>query len=196
MLFLFDVLGASLSLFGAYFYVKQNPIAWPISAMAMPFDIYLYMHKGLMADTLLQIGYFLSTIYGWYQWCYGGELRSALPISSISGRHALMLSLAGTVAYIIGLKIIYHYTTFNIAVFDMLAAVLSVIGQWLMCRKIFQAWLVFIIVDVVYIGLYLIKDVPFHGVMMMVYLIMALIGLSEWRASWKDTCHAKLSLAV
>lgn len=188
MVLLFDIVGATLSLCGAYFYVKQNPIAWPLSAMAMPFDIYLYIHKGLIADTILQIGYFLSTIYGWYQWCYGGQSKTTLSVSSITREHSFILWLIGSVAYLIGLKIISHYTVFNIAVFDMLAAVLSLIGQWLMCRKIIQTWFVLILVDLIYISLYTIKGVPFHALMTGVYLAMAIMGWRAWREG-KDDSH-------
>lgn len=185
MTLLLDILGASLSLIGAYFYVKENPLAWPISALAMPFDIYLYLSKGLIADTMLQASYFLSTVYGWYHWCYGGEKKTHLKISFITRRHVINLTLLGSMSYVLVLSFVFRFTSLKIAVFDTLACVLSVIGQWLMCRKVLQTWILLILVDIIYISLYLVKGVPFHAVMMMVYLVMAMIGWFEWQAHFK-----------
>lgn len=181
-----DIIGACLSVLGAYLFVKENPLAWPISILSMPFDIYLYISKGLYADTLLQLSYLLSAIYGWYHWCYGGGKQQSLEISTITNAHALALLLLGALSYCLLISLLTRYTVMSIAVFDAMAAVLSIIGQWLMCRKIIQTWCCFMLVDVIYISLYFIKQVPFHGAMMIVYFCMALLGFREWRRHFKE----------
>lgn len=178
-----DFLGAFFSILCLYFYVKENPLAWPISAVAIPFDIVLYAKKGIYADMSLQIAYFISTLYGWYQWCFGGKDHKGIAISVVP-RKTFMMYLAATSIGSIGLySILRHYIPADIAALDALTTVMSLLAQWLLCRKHIETWLVWMSVDVFYFYLYYVKGLPFHCWMVLIYFLFAFVGYANWRRS-------------
>lgn len=177
----YDFFGALLSVSAAFFYVIEKPIAWPLSAMALPVDICLYASKGLYGDMCLQMGYLCSTMYGWYQWRYGGEKHDGLKVSTLSLVHALSLTLICILGFLLSFFLLKKTEPQTIAFFDAITVVLSLCAQWLLCRKLIQTWLVWFAVDLLYIELYYIKGLYFHSAMTLVYFCLAVSGYWLWR---------------
>lgn len=177
----YDFVGALLSVSAAFFYVIEKPIAWPLSAIALPVDIYLYASKALYGDMCLQLGYLCSTLYGWYQWRFGGEKHNGLVVSSISMQHALLLFAMSVLGFLLAFFLLSKTEPVLIAFFDALTVILSLCAQWLLCRKLIQTWLVWFMVDVLYIKLYYIKGLYFHSAMTLVYFCLAVSGYIVWR---------------
>jgi nicotinamide mononucleotide transporter len=51
-----------------------------------------------------------------------------------------------------------------------------------MAHRYIESWLLWIFVDVIAIGIYLEKDVPFLSLLYVVLLVMAISGLLKWRS--------------
>ncbi len=177
----YDFFGALLSVSAAFFYVIENPIAWPLSALALPIDIYLYVSQHLYGDTCLQLGYLCSTLYGWYQWRFGGEKHTGLVVANISKLHAYYLFITAFFGFLISFRLLLYTEPLKIALFDSITVVLSLCAQWLMCRKLIETWMVWFIVDVLYIELYYIKGLYFHSAMTLIYFCLAISGYLVWR---------------
>jgi len=65
---------------------------------------------------------------------------------------------------------------------DALTIALSLVAQWLMLRRFVEHWLVWIAVDLVYVPLYVWRELPLTGALYAVFLLMCLRGLVQWRA--------------
>jgi nicotinamide mononucleotide transporter len=61
--------------------------------------------------------------------------------------------------------------------------VASLIAQWLLGRKVLEAWLVWIVVDVVSIGLYVAKRLYPTAALYLVFLLLATQGYVAWKRS-------------
>ena len=59
----------------------------------------------------------------------------------------------------------------------------SLIAQWMMTRKLLENWLLWIAVDVVYIGLFINRGLTLTAVLYAIFLILATIGFVQWRRS-------------
>ena len=67
---------------------------------------------------------------------------------------------------------------------DSALSTLSVIAQIMMTRKILENWILWIIADVAYVPMYVYKGlVPTAG-LYAVFLVLAIMGLVEWRRSY------------
>lgn len=176
-----DVVGSLLSVSAAFFYVIENPIAWPLSALALPVDIYLYFTKALYGDMVLQLGYLCSTLYGWYQWRFGGDAHQGVQVSRLTLMHACVLAGLASFGYVAAFKLLSLGEPTTIAFFDAITVVLSLTAQWLLCRKLIETWLVWFVVDILYIRLYFIKGLYFHSGMTLVYFCLAVSGYLVWR---------------
>jgi nicotinamide mononucleotide transporter len=64
---------------------------------------------------------------------------------------------------------------------DAFAAVLSLIAQWLLARKALESWILWIVVDVVSIGIYSAKELYLTAGLYVIFLGLAITGLMAWR---------------
>src|SRR5690606_13688553 len=76
-------------------------------------------------------------------------------------------------------------TPTDVAYIDSFTTVGSLIAQFLLARKIFENWYIWIFVDVIDIGLYLFKGLPMVAGMTVIYMIFCVIGVMKWRKDEK-----------
>ena len=50
-----------------------------------------------------------------------------------------------------------------------------------MSRKKIENWIVWIVVDILYVGLYVYKDLTLTAILYAVFVVMATIGLLAWK---------------
>jgi nicotinamide mononucleotide transporter len=74
---------------------------------------------------------------------------------------------------------------------DALTTIMSFSAMWLMVQKKIESWIYWIIVDVIGIWLYFVKDVKFISLLYVILLVMAVNGLRLWHKTWKETSQAK-----
>lgn len=174
-----DLIGAALSIISGYFYIKEKSIAWLISLVAIPFDIFMDISIGVYADLLLQFTYLALLIYGWHCW-RRGEQDENLPITILSSWKISSLIPIVSIPITTVWFCLTIYTDSNVALLDATVTIISVLAQWLMCRKILQSWLIWSVADGLYIVLYLTKQMPFHMLMSVFDFTMCIIGYICW----------------
>jgi nicotinamide mononucleotide transporter len=158
-----DVIGALLSIISGYFYIKEKPVAFLISLIAIPFDVILDLSIGVYGDLFLQFIYFVLLIYGWHSWRKGSQVEEGLPIVSLSLKHLYFFGIIAATTVTSIWMCLNHYTNSEVALLDACVTGLSLMAQWLLCRKIIESWLLWIFVDCLYVSLYAFKLMPFHA---------------------------------
>ena len=73
---------------------------------------------------------------------------------------------------------------------------ISLGAQWWMNRKRVETWHLWIIVDVLYVPLYFYRGLALTGLLYMVFLVMAVMGLQQWRETWKASFGEKRAVNV
>jgi nicotinamide mononucleotide transporter len=63
---------------------------------------------------------------------------------------------------------------------DALTTVMSLVAMWLMARKHVESWIYWIVVDLIGVWLYFVKDVRLISLLYTVLLILAVRGLISW----------------
>ena len=164
--------------------VREHLWNWPVGLANNAFFFALFFHSRLFADMGLQAVYFGLGVYGWLNWLFGGEHHSVLRISRTTRVEWLALVTAiplGTW----GLREILILVDGAAPFWDSLTTVLSLSAQYLLCRKRLENWFFWIAADVIYIPLYLSRQLPLTAVLYSVFLGMCLIGVRQWRRSWR-----------
>lgn len=168
-----------------YLAAKQNILNWPVSIISVLAYAILFFEYKLYGDSVLQL-YFLGTaIYGWYYWNKRKEEHKK-PIVSYSGQKMFLAFVA--IAILSGLLGLFldYYTDTNVPYVDGFCTAMSFVAQFLMTRKVLQNWILWIVVDICYIPLYLYKDLALTAVLYFLFLILATIGYLDWRKTWKQ----------
>lgn len=187
-----DPIGSTCSTASTVLYVLASWLAWPVSLMAILINGYLYATSGLYADTVKECIYLCLSLYGWYEWLRGGKGHQPVAISHIPWRVFRRLM----VVFLIGTAVSYgalHYgTSSKVPLWDASTTVLSLIAEWMVCRKYLQNWIVWGVVDALYIGLYLLKGLPAHALEMAIYVLVAAVGYWYWQRKMRAAVVSSL----
>jgi len=174
-----DITGAFISLLSTYYFIRLDNKAWPITLLATCLNTILYWQSGIYADTALESFYFLSTSYGWYLWRRPMQ-QGTLGVRHLFGREYVLLSVFILSVCNLIAKILSNYTHSTIPILDAFTTSLSLAAQWLMCHKVIETWILWFFTDVIYAYLFFYKQLPFHGLLMLIYTSMAIAGYLTW----------------
>jgi nicotinamide mononucleotide transporter len=168
-----------------YLTIRQNIWCWPVGVVMVSLYIYIFFGAKLYSDTGLQVFFLVMQFYGWYEWTRGGveHARSLSAVRRLRRRGWILTSagvLAGTAA--LG-GVMRHFTDAALPYPDAFTTMLSVIAQFQLTRKILENWTLWIVADVVYIGVYSIKSLYWTAGLYVVFLILCVLGYKEWRES-------------
>jgi nicotinamide mononucleotide transporter len=167
--------------------VRQNIWNWPIGIANNVFFLVLFWNSKLYADAGLQIFYIVISIYGWWSWQRGGENRSELSITRVTARHGFWISLATLASTGALTWVLKTFTDSTVPMMDATTTSLSLAAQYMMSRKILENWTVWIIGDVIYIGLYAYKSLYLTSFLYFVFLVMCVFGHLRWHKEIDQT---------
>jgi nicotinamide mononucleotide transporter len=143
----------------------------------------VFYQARLYADMGLQAIYFALAVYGWWAWLHGGEDHGELRVSLASWPARIGFLLLGTVCgFLLGLTL-HRFTDASLPFMDSTLTSFSIIAQWMQTRKLLEAWLLWLAVDVFYVGMFLYKGLFLTAGLYAVFLYLALLGLVSWRRS-------------
>jgi len=178
-----------------YLSARENIWSWPTAIVNVGLYIIVFRRAGLYSDMGLQVVYLALSIYGWYQWLYGGANRTELTVSRATAREWLIVTPIVLVFWIALAR--YTATLPGVALpsLDAGLATVSLVAQWMMTRKIIENWMLWIVADIIYVPMYVYKGLPVTAVLYAVFLVLAVVGLRSWSRSYRARPVGKPSLA-
>jgi len=185
-----ELLAALSGAIAVWLSTREHVWNWPVGLVNVALYAVVFRESRLYADMGLQVVYFVVSLYGWYEWLYGGENRSTLTVSRTGARTAAWLAAIGVAfAALLGAAL-RGYTDAALPWLDSALASGSLAAQFMMTRKLLEAWMVWIVVDVVYVGMYVFKSLYPTAVLYAVFLVLAAVGHVRWRASLARSASA------
>ena len=178
-----ELFAAVLGAISVYLSVRQNIWSWPTAIVNVVVYALVFYRARLYADMGLQVIYALLSVYGWYEWLYGGEHHTELHVSRTTPRLGSLLAVIGLAgAGALGL-LLRAATDAALPFMDSFLSSTSLVAQWMMTRKKVENWLLWIGVDVLYVGMFTFKHLYITAVLYLVFLVLAIRGWSDWRRS-------------
>lgn len=185
-----EIIASVLGLACVVLTVRRHIACWPTGLAMVILYVFIFYEAKLYSDMLLQVVYIFLQMYGWYAWLHGGADREPLVITQLPAWHALGWTVAGVLTAAALGGAMHVYTDASFPYLDAAATVASLIAQFLLGRKVLQSWLVWIVVDVLSIGLYLAKELYPTAALYLVFLGLATWGWVEWSSAWKEAATA------
>ncbi len=159
--------------------VIENIWNFPIGIANDIFFSILFLQASLFADMSLQILYIILGFQGWYLWLRGGKNKTALQVSSISKTDLLSLALITLIATY-AMTIYLQHIQDSAPFWDALTTALSIVAQYMLNKKFLENWYSWILADIIYIPLYVYKQLYLTSVVYLIFLVMCLFGLRAW----------------
>jgi nicotinamide mononucleotide transporter len=160
---------------------------WPLGALTAACYVVVFARSGLYSDTGLQAVYLVLSFYGWWHWLRGerrgGEARSPLVVTRTPAREAALLAAAGVAMWLVFWQLTARIPGTRAPLLDSALVATSLVAQWMMTRKYRENWVLWIAVDVLYVGLYAWRGLALTAVLYAVYLALAVHGLRTWTRS-------------
>lgn len=142
----------------------------------------LYYKSGLYADCSMQVYYVLAGLYGWIVW-HNAPKKQSQAVAIGHTPLPLVPVLAGVyaVAHVTLYLLLTRFTDSSVPFWDAGTTALSIVAMWMLSRKFVEQWLVWLVVDVVTVGLYLYKGLPLTAGLYTLYSALAIAGYLRWR---------------
>jgi len=134
----------------------------------------------LYSDALLQVFFLAFTLYGWWYWWRGVREDGEVRVVRLEWSAMLTGLVAGAVgSYILGelAKQVHAALPY----LDATLASYSLVASWWAARKHIANWWLWIVVDLVYIGEYIYKDLWPTAILYAGLVVLAVLGLMLWR---------------
>ena len=181
-----ELVGVLTGILAVWLTTRQRILCWPIGIVSVALFVIVFYRARLYGAMGLQAIYIGLAAYGWYAWLHGGEGHGRLEVSRVPRRVLLVLAAAGTVATIgLGLGL-GRWTDAALPFLDAGTTSFSLVAQWMQTRKWIENWIVWMVVDVVYVGINLSQGLHLTAGLYAVYFGLAIIGLRDWRRSMRE----------
>jgi nicotinamide mononucleotide transporter len=174
-----EVFGFVTGAINVWLLARQNIWNWPIGIANNLAYLILFATSGLYGDTGLQAVYIALAVYGWQLWIRGGG-GSSLPVTRTSVTTWKYLVPATVVAAVFLRWFLGRFTDSTVPGWDGATTALSLAATYGQCRKLLESWWLWILVDLVYIPLYLYKGLWLTALLYFVFLLLCIFGLKEW----------------
>ena len=204
-----EIFGAVSGIIYVFLEIRQNIWLWPLGIVTSALYIWIFYNSGFYADMGLQWYYLFISIYGWMLWSKakserkgegekGRVLRQAqepldkkileegriikqLSVSRLRFRTGLLLFAISLVLFVGIWFVLNRFTDSTIPGWDAFTTALSIVATWMLARKILEHWFIWVLVNIVSVGLYIYKGLYPTVVLFIVYATMAIVGYFEWR---------------
>jgi nicotinamide mononucleotide transporter len=163
--------------------VKENVWNFPIGLVNVTSFSVVFLRAGLYADAGLQIIYLILCARGWYLWLRRGRDGARLHVTR-AGREERNKLLVSVILLTLFLWLVLRQVGGSASFWDALTTSLSLGSQWLLNRKRLESWLGWIIVDAIYVPLYVSRSLYLTAVLYVIFLGLAILGLRRWRDIW------------
>jgi nicotinamide mononucleotide transporter len=193
-----EIFGAVTGVLYVFLEIRQTIWLWPVGIITSAVYIWVFFTGKLYADMSLQ-GYYLAiSILGWYWWAQGSGLpaeasakaglraqgagqKEELKVTRLKMRTGIVLS-AVFIPLFVGMWLVLDRLTDSpVPVRDSFITSLSIIATWMLARKIYEHWYLWIVVNTTASFLFFTRGLYPTVILYIVYGIMSFAGLRAWR---------------
>lgn len=175
-----ELIAVLLGLISVGLTVRQHIACFPVGIVMVILYAYVFWGAKLYSDMLLQIIYVILQVWGWYQWTKGSN-NNALPVSWLNNpQRAGSAVIIATTTLLLG-TFMHRQTDAALPYIDASTTAISLAAQGMMTYKKIDNWILWIIADIIYVFVYIERNLPLTAALYAVFLVMAGIGLWTWQ---------------
>lgn len=177
-----QIVGTLLGLLYLWLEYKANIWLWIVGAIMPMVHGILYLNSGIYADAAMQLYYVVAGLYGLFVWLRGTKrVEKVVEIQHMPLDWIVPLVLVYVVLHVVMFYVLSEFTDSRVPFFDSMSTALSIVAMWMLSRKLVEQWLVWLVVDMISVGLYFYKGIPITAMLYTLYCALAIAGYMRWR---------------
>lgn len=178
-----EAAGIISSLLGVYLSSQRKRSAWVMNIIASGIYVYFFYTNGLYSDMELQGIFILMALYGYYQW---NQVENGWkPSKNRLIENILGLLLAGLYGLIAGYLHIHYMHQTKTPYWDATLTGMSILSTYWAAQRKIENWILWIFVDIAYVGMYLVNGLIGTAALYSVFIILAIRGWFSWHKELK-----------
>ena len=172
---------AALGVVNVALVVRRSVWNYPFGLAMVTLYFFVFHEARLYSDALLQIFFFVVQLYGWHNWVRAKRAAGEVPVGLLPPRQRIAWAAATAAAAILWGLGMARFTDAAAPMIDAGIAATSVAAQILMARRRIENWVLWILVDIVAIGLFWSRGLFYTSGLYALFLLLSIAGLIGWR---------------
>lgn len=179
-----DLFGLVTAIACVFLIVKENDWNWIIGIVNSIALLFVFLRSDLYAQVGLQALYIIEGFFGWYKWLQRDKVtkEKLIKINKVSRVSIFIFSVIEVIGVIM-LTYIFKRTQDPAPFLDSLITVSSIVAELMLCWKLFESWIVYLLTDFISIGLLFSQGIYLTMGTYIALTILCVIGIYEWRKS-------------
>ena len=171
---------------------KENIYVFPIGLINTVIYIFLSLDQSLFGEASVNLYYTIMSIYGWMIWNKRDKRRHRMVRVTQSTKSEWAMHTAFFAAFYAAIFFSLTYLKANFAPgaipwADAFASATAFTAMWLMTKKKVESWYWWIATNIASIPLYFVKHFVLTSAYYCILLVLAYMGLQEWKKRAKTT---------
>ena len=215
-----EAFGTVFGLLCIWFASQEKTINYLFGLLNVTLFAVIFFQIQLYGLLLLQLFFFCANIYGWYAWTRPNEQGETLEVRWLSQNKLVATAAACTISIALLTMYIdpFFFALANIAVdslnlfgadlaepvlepdafpfWDATMTILSIVAQVLMTRKYVENWILWIVINIISVGIYATQGVYAMSVQYAILMFIAANGTREWARTAKRNNDKSLAQAM
>ena len=183
-----ELIAVFFGLLSVWFSKNNNVLVYPTGIINTSIFVYLLLKWELLGDMIINVYYFLMSIYGWYYWTRKPHNHEYTPITKIKEADIkiILIIIISSALFVSFLYSFFDKWTGLVSYIDILTTAIFFVGMWLMARRKIESWFFWILGDVISVPLYFVKGLAFSSFQYLIFTLIAVAGYYKWKSIYNN----------
>ena len=175
-----EIISVIISVIGVTLTIQRNMWCWLFNFLAFCLYAWLFYEFKLYGETILQCFFMVMNFYGFYHWMKGKQESHEIRIEPIAPKLVILqMSMAAVGGLLFGLSL-HYFTDAALPMLDSQLAAFSLLATYWTSRKHIATWVLWVFVDIIYVGMFLFKDLYLTAALYAALVGLAAFGWWQW----------------
>ncbi len=175
-----EIFSVIISIIGVALTIKRNMLCWWFNFLAFVLYAYIFFEVKLYGETILQFLFMIVNFYGFYHWLKGKQQDHEIRIEPITKQLVIIQMIMAAIGGVIFGLVLHNFTDAAIPMLDSQLAAFSLLATYWTSRKHIATWVLWVFVDIIYVGMFIYKDLYPTAFLYAVFVGMAAFGWWQW----------------
>ena len=183
-----ELIAVFFGLLSVWYSKNNNVLVYPTGIINTSIFVYLLVKWELLGDMIINIYYFLMSIYGWYYWTRKSNNIGYTPITRMHSTDIkiILIIIISSVLFVSYLYSFFEKWSGLVSYVDIITTAIFFAGMWLMARRKIESWFFWILGDIISVPLYFVKGLAFSSFQYLIFTFIAIAGYYKWKSIYNN----------
>ena len=183
-----ELIAVFFGLLSVWFSKNNNVLVYPTGIINTSIFVYLLVKWELLGDMIINVYYFLMSIYGWYYWTRKSNNIGYTPITRMHSTDIkiILIIIISSVLFVSYLYSFFEKWSGFVSYVDIITTAIFFVGMWLMARRKIESWFFWILGDIISVPLYFVKGLAFSSFQYLIFTFIAIAGYYKWKSIYNN----------